>query len=64
MEVKFFPVGQIQEIENPVPSLWRVPSGSGFVHSGDEFVTVTDAEGMIKSIRWSCVESYDYQVNK
>lgn len=32
-DVKFFPVGQIQEIENPVASLWRVPSGSSFVHS-------------------------------
>ena len=60
-DVKFFPVGQIQEIENPVPSLWRVPSGPGFVHSGDEFVTVTDAEDVIKSIRWSCVESYNFQ---
>ena len=60
-DVKFFPIGQIQEIENPVPSLWRVPSGPGFVHSGDEFVTVTDTEGVIKSIRWSCVESYNFQ---
>ncbi len=62
-DVKFFPVGQIQEIENPVPSLWRVPFLSGFVHSGDEYVTVIDPEGVIKSIRWSCVESYAYQAN-
>jgi hypothetical protein len=62
--VKFFQVGQIQEIENPAPSLWRVPSLSGFVHSGDDFVTVSDTEGVVKSIRWGCVESYDYQANK
>jgi hypothetical protein len=63
-DVKFFPVGQIQEIENPVPSLWRVPLSSGFVHSGEEFVTLTDSEGVVQSIRWSSVENYIYHANK
>jgi hypothetical protein len=62
--ITFFPVGQIQEIENPVPGLWRVPSKSGFVHSGDEFIKIADIDGGVRSIRWSCVESYDYQANK
>jgi hypothetical protein len=62
--VKFFPVGQIQEIENPVPSLWRVPMLSGFVHSGDEFVAITDTEDVVQSIRWSSVENYIYHANK
>lgn len=63
--VKFFPVGRIQDMEIPVPDRWQVSSAeSKFVHSGDEFVTVKDSGGVVKSIRWSCVESYDYQANK
>ena len=63
-QVNFFPVGQIQEIENAVPSLWTVlRAGSRFVHSEEEFITVTDTDGVVKKVRWSCVESYDYQSN-
>ena len=64
MEVKFFPIGQIQEIENPVPSIWRVPLLSGFVHNGDEFVEVTDIQDVVQSIRWSSVENYIHHANK
>jgi len=66
-EVRFFPVGQIQEMEHPTPSLWRVPPQSdaspGFVHSGDQFVMVKDKDGVIESIRWSAVEQYLYKAN-
>jgi hypothetical protein len=63
--VKFFPVGQIQEIGNAVPTLWTVLlNGIRFVHSEEEFITVTDTDDTIKKIRWSCVESYDYRANK
>jgi hypothetical protein len=62
--VEFFPVGQIQEIENAVPSLWTVlRAGSRFVHSEEEFITVTDTNDVVKKFRWSCVESYNYQSN-
>jgi hypothetical protein len=64
-KVKFFPVGQIREIENPIPELWTLLfDGFRFVHSGEEFITVTDTDGDIKKFRWSCVEAYDYQANK
>jgi hypothetical protein len=64
-DIKIFHVGQIKEIENPNPSLWQVPlAGSRFVHSGDEFVAVTDTEGIVQSIRWSSVENYIYHANK
>jgi hypothetical protein len=67
-EIKLFPVGQIKEIENPTPTLWRVPpqpgQSPGFVHSGEEFVMVKDAEGAVHSIRWSAVEYYKYQDGK
>lgn len=64
-DAKFFPVGRVQDMEKPVPGLWQAPSAeSKFVHNGDEFVTVKDAGGVVKSIRWSCVESYDYQANQ
>lgn len=63
--VRFFPVGQIQEIENAVPALWTVLlNGSRFVHSEEDFITVTDTDGVLKKFRWSCVETYDYQTNK
>jgi hypothetical protein len=65
-DVRFFPVGQIQEIASPAPSLWRVPPQSdacpGFVHSGDEFVMVKGKDGVVESIRWSAVEQYRYKV--
>ena len=63
-DVKFFPIGQIWEIENPVPSLWAVLlPGERFVHSEEDFVTLTDTQGAVKKVRWACVESYDYQAN-
>jgi hypothetical protein len=62
--IEFFPVGQIQEIENTIPSLWTVlRAGSRFVHSEEEFITVTDTDDVVKKFRWSCVESYNYQSN-
>ena len=64
-DATFFPVGRVQDMDMPVPGLWQAPSAeSKFVHHGDDFVTVKDAGGVVKSIRWSCVESYDYQANK
>lgn len=64
-DAKFFSVGQVQDMEYPIPVRWQVPlAESKFVHNGDEFVTVKDTGGVVKSIRWSCVESYDYQANK
>jgi hypothetical protein len=64
-EVNFFPVGRVQDMQKPVPSLWQVPSAeSKYVHNGDEFVTVKDTGGAVKFVRWSCVESYGYQANK
>jgi len=65
LDIKFFHVGQIQEIENPIPNLWTVlMSGLRFVHSEEDFITVKDTEGIVKKIRWNCVESYEYQANK
>ena len=64
-DIKNFHVGQIKEIENPVPSLWQVPlAKSRFVHNGDEFVSVTDTDGIVQSIRWNSVENYIYHANK
>jgi hypothetical protein len=64
-DAKFFPVGQVQGIEKPVPGLWQVPSAeSKFVHNGEEFVAVRDTGSVVKSIRWSCVESYGCQADK
>jgi len=63
-EGQFFHVGQVQEIEYPVPSLWTtVLDGSRFVHTEEDFITVKNLDGTIKRFRWSCVESYDYQAN-
>jgi len=63
-DVRFFPFGQIQEIEYPSPHLWRVPSQpSGFVHSGDEFVLVKDEHDTPQSLRWSAVEFFRYYPN-
>ncbi len=60
-QTSFFHVGQIQEIEHPLPSLWRVPSApTGFVHEGGEFVFVRDSEQQTYSIRWGAVECYQY----
>lgn len=65
---QFIHVGQINEIEHPTPALWYVPVQpcypTGFMHSGDDFVIVKDVEGTVHSIRWSAVESYNYQSNK
>jgi hypothetical protein len=64
----FFPVGIIDEIENPAPELWHVPPQprfpNGYVHNGDDFVAVKDASGITHHICWSCVESYNYLANK
>ncbi len=63
-DVKFFPVGQIQEIENAIPTLWTVLlDGTRFVHSEEDFITVQNTDGDVKKFRWSCVESYEYQAN-
>jgi hypothetical protein len=63
-DARFFPVGQIQEIELPCPQLWRVPlQPSGFVHSGDEFVSVEDEGGASQSIQWKAVEFFRYFPN-
>jgi hypothetical protein len=65
---EFFPVGMIDEIENPAPQLWNVPMqamySSGYVHNGDDFIVVKDTSGKIHKIRWSSVELYDCQANK
>jgi hypothetical protein len=63
-QVNFFPVGQIREIENAVPSLWTVLlDRTRFVHSEEDFITVKNTDGDVKKFRWSCVESYEYQAN-
>jgi hypothetical protein len=66
-DLRFFPVGQIQDISDPTPSLWRVPPRAGvpcgFVHSGDEFLSVKTKCDTIHSVRWSAVEAYKYQAN-
>jgi len=67
-EGQFFPVGMIDEVENPIPSLWNVPRQpryeSGFIHNGSDFIALRDTDGVIHQIRWSSVEEYDYQDNK
>jgi hypothetical protein len=59
---EFFPVGLIDQIEQPLPGLWRVPPQpcypTGFIHTGDDFLTVRDAAGTILSVRWGAVEEY------
>ena len=60
----WFPVGQIQDIGHPFPTLWRVPwKSAGYVHDGSEFVSVTDSDGLVCSVRWSALERYNYQPN-
>jgi DNA-directed RNA polymerase subunit RPC12/RpoP len=60
-DVKFFHVGQIQEIENPNPTLWTLLFGGlRFVHSEEDFITVKETDAAFKRFRWSCVESYGY----
>ena len=64
----YFPVGRIQNVDYPAPSLWRVVDASqpsvryAFIHSGDDFVTLKDTTGIVHSIRWSAVEQYNYRV--
>jgi hypothetical protein len=60
----WFPVGRIANMAHPSPGIWRaeVPGQSGFIHSGDDFLTVKDAVGCVLSIRWSTIEQYDYQI--
>lgn len=66
-DMRFFPIGQIQEIEHPLPTVWRVPpqcGSPGFIHSGDDFLTVKELDGTVHSIRWSAVEYYKYEANR
>jgi hypothetical protein len=64
----FFPVGVIDEIESPAPELWHVPPQprfpNGYIHNGDDFVAVKDANGIIHHIRCSSVEYYNYLAKK
>ncbi len=64
----FFPVGVIDEIENPAPELWHVPPQprfpNGYIHIGNDFVAVKDANEIIHHIRWSSVEYYNYIAKK
>jgi hypothetical protein len=63
--VRFFPVGQIDEMESAVPSLWTVLREKvRFVNGDEDFITVKDTEDIIRKFRWSCVETYDYDANK
>ena len=57
----FFPVGRIENIDYPIPSLWRAigPNG-GFVHSGDDYVAIQDKDSRVTFIRWKAVESFKY----
>jgi hypothetical protein len=72
----FLSVSLIENIAHPLPAYWRVPGksrvqlppqktpslvGSAFIHNGDDFVTVQTDDGVVRSIRWSAVESFDYQ---
>jgi hypothetical protein len=73
--VFLLPVSIIQNIEHPLPGIWRVAGESKFqipnqspsahksamTHDGDDFVTVQTDDGAVRSIRWSAVESYAYQ---
>lgn len=66
------PVGIIQNIEHPVPGLWRAvgemrfqipdrePSSnkSALIHDGGDFLAVQTDDGALRSIRWSSVEAY------
>jgi hypothetical protein len=62
---EFFPVGRIQFVGNPAPGLWRVvESRETFIHSGDEFLSVMDADGSTAAIRWSAVERWSYEQKK
>lgn len=65
----FLPVRRIQNIENPMPGFWRMlarkgkdigTASSGFVHNGDEFISVMADDDTVSSIRWSAVERYNY----
>jgi hypothetical protein len=57
----FFHVSEIQDIEHPIPGLWRVLVGPrGFIHEGGEFVFVKDVENRTYSIRWTSVDSYQF----
>jgi hypothetical protein len=65
---EFLPIGVIDEIENPALHLWNVPPQprfpNGYVHNGDDFVAVKDADRIIHHIRWSLVEYYNYLAEK
>lgn len=57
------PVEKIENIESPNPGLWRLYSQKirvTFIHSGDDFLTIQTPDGLVQSIRWSAVESYNY----
>jgi hypothetical protein len=62
----FFAVGCIENIDCPIPNLWRVTivgRSSGFIHSGIDFVAVKDRDGIVHSIRWGAVEDYILEAN-
>ena len=33
---------------------------AAYIHDGGDFVTVTDTDGVVSSIRWSAVEHFRY----
>jgi len=56
-----FPLGQVEQIDRPFPSLWRVPlSDQAYIHNGSDFVSLKDEAGLSFAIRWGLVESYRY----
>ena len=75
-QVFLLPVSTIKNIEHPTPGIWRVdgenrfhipnqlPSShmGGFIHNGDDFLTVQTDTGTVQSIRWGAVESYAYRI--
>ncbi len=63
-EGAFSYVGNIAQIDNPIPSLWCVaPNESksisnALIHNGDDFLCVITDDDLIQFIRWSAVECY------
>jgi len=60
---RYFPIGNIQEIDQPFPQLWKVNTGPSFIHEGGDFIAVIDDSGRRLSLRWSLVQQYEFCEN-
>ncbi len=64
---KFFLIGQVQNIEHPAPQLWRAEetvTKRGYIHNGDDFLTVKDSAGATFCMRWSAIAHYEHRASQ